>query len=120
MRGDYIRGKSDINFLIVTTEKGIQDPEKFFSLMSKWRKKRIAIPVLLTREDICSSLEVYPIEFLSMKRHYRVVFGEDVLAGLAFSVGSVDSNANGNCKERRCFCCSDSSKHKEIRERLGT
>jgi len=38
----------------------------------------------LTKADIDSSLDTFPIEFLNIKRNYTVVFGEDILEGLAF------------------------------------
>ncbi|OHE19829.1 MAG: hypothetical protein A2X95_03520 [Syntrophobacterales bacterium GWF2_56_9] len=38
----------------------------------------------MTRAYLTGSLDAYPVEFLNMKRHYKVVSGEDVLAGLAF------------------------------------
>jgi len=38
----------------------------------------------MTKAFIDSSLDCYPVEFLNMKRCYVLVFGEDVLGGLAF------------------------------------
>jgi uncharacterized protein (UPF0335 family) len=39
----------------------------------------------MTRSFLAGSQDAYPVEFLNMKRHYRVVSGEDVLAPLAFA-----------------------------------
>ncbi len=83
-RGDYIYKKSDINFLIVLTEEGIQNLDKAHPLVKKWTKSRVSTPLLLTKEYINSALDTFPIEFLSMKKHYRLVFGEDVLENLEF------------------------------------
>ncbi|NPV06290.1 MAG: nucleotidyltransferase domain-containing protein [Syntrophaceae bacterium] len=83
-RGDYIAGKSDINFLVVLAKDAPDGLEKLLPLIPKWRKKAVATPVIMTKDFIGSSLDAYPVEFLNMKRHYEVAFGEDVLAQLAF------------------------------------
>lgn len=82
--GHYIPGKSDINFLIVVSEGGIDHLDRAFSAVARWRKRKVAMPLFMTRAEILSSRDTYPIEFLSMKRHYVLVSGEDVLGGLSF------------------------------------
>ncbi|MBN1999558.1 hypothetical protein JW935_18535 [candidate division KSB1 bacterium] len=79
-RNEYIYKKSDINFLVVLTEDGILYLSKSFELVKKWQPRNVAVPLFLTKEYIHSSLDSFPIEFLNMKNHYNVVFGEDVLA----------------------------------------
>ncbi len=83
-RHDYVPGKSDINFLVVLTEEGINGLKKVFPILPRWRKRRVAIPLVMTKSFMASSMDVYPIEFLNMKRNYVPVFGEDVLAEMAF------------------------------------
>ena len=82
--GHYVPGKSDINFLIVLTQEGIDNLDRAVNAVSRWRKRKVSIPIFMTRAEILSSLDSYPIEFLSMKRHYIVVSGEDILAALSF------------------------------------
>ena len=83
-RGDYIPGKSDINFLIILTDAGIDDVGKAMETVTRWRKRHVAIPLFMTKDYVLSSLDSYPVEFLNMKRHYTLVFGEDILALLSF------------------------------------
>ena len=83
-RGDYVPGKSDINFLVVLDEKAVDDLERAQALIPKWRKRAVAVPLIMTKAFIFSSIDVYPVEFLNMKRHYEVVHGEDVLKDLVF------------------------------------
>jgi predicted nucleotidyltransferase len=83
-RGDYVPGKSDINFLVVLDEKAVDDLERAQALIPKWRKRAVAVPLIMTKAFIFSSIDVYPVEFLNMKRHYEVVHGEDVLKDLEF------------------------------------
>lgn len=81
---DYIAGKSDLNFLITITDRGIERLADALGTVARWRKRNVAIPLFMTRADITGSLDAYPIEFLNMKRQYVLVSGEDVLSGLAF------------------------------------
>ncbi|HTZ38864.1 MAG TPA: nucleotidyltransferase domain-containing protein [Syntrophales bacterium] len=83
-RGDYVPGKSDINFLVILAEDATKDLEKVVPMIPKWKKRAVATPLFMTKAFICSSIDVYPVEFLNMKRHYRVVHGEDVLKDLVF------------------------------------
>jgi hypothetical protein len=97
-REDYAPGKSDLNFLIVLSEEGIGDLKKVHAVLPKWRKRRVAIPLIMTKSFILSSLDAYPIEFLNMKRHYVPVFGEDVLKELAFNRSSLRLQAERELK----------------------
>ena len=82
--GDYVPKKSDLNFLIVLSEKGIQILERSFKIISKWRKMGVNTPLFLTKGYILSSLDTFPVEFLNMKMNYTLVYGEDVLSDLTF------------------------------------
>jgi hypothetical protein len=81
---DYIPGKSDLNFLITLTAQGIKRLDLATETVARWRKRNVAIPLFMTNAELTGSRDAYPVEFLNMKRHYVVVAGEDVLAGLAF------------------------------------
>lgn len=81
---DYRPGKSDINFMVVLSEEGIEHLERAVPLVKKWRKKNVAVPLFLTEPYVKTSLDVFPIEYLNFQRGYRLVFGKDVLKDLAF------------------------------------
>jgi predicted nucleotidyltransferase len=80
---EFIPKKSDLNFLVVLTRKGIDQIDRVHKLFSKWTKRRIALPFFLTREYIQASTDSYPIEFFNMQCCYRVIRGEDVLKNLS-------------------------------------
>lgn len=83
--GNYIPKKSDINFLIVLTEGGINQLKKAFKTVEKWHKRKVSTPLFLTQSYIATSLDSFPIEFLNMQKSYQLVFGEDVLKELTFN-----------------------------------
>lgn len=78
-RGDYMPKRSDLNFLIVLTEKGIKGLDRAFKVVAKWHKHRVATPLFMSREYITTSLDTFPLEFLNIKQDRRVVWGEDPL-----------------------------------------
>lgn len=81
---DYQPGKSDINFMIVLSENGMEQLERAFPVIKKWRKKNVAIPLFLTETYVSTSMDVFPIEYLNFQRNYELVFGKDILKDLAF------------------------------------
>jgi len=82
--GSYVKGKSDINLLVVLTPEGMNRLEDAFAPVKKWRKRNVAVPLVLTQEFIASSLDAYPIEFLNMQNHCVLIYGENVLERLVF------------------------------------
>ncbi len=82
---DYRPGKSDINFMIILTEEGIEHLDRAFGIVKKWRKRGVAIPLFLTEVYVNTSLDVFPIEYLNFQRDYVVVFGKDILKELTFN-----------------------------------
>ncbi|MGH7598308.1 MAG: hypothetical protein ACREOI_18285 [bacterium] len=84
-RGEYMPGRSDLNFLVMLTVPGLAKLREGVEITEKWRPAGIAVPLALTRDYIQASLDSFPIEFLDMKLHHRVVFGHDALADLEIS-----------------------------------
>lgn len=81
--GNYVPGKSDLNFLMILSEEGIDDLGRAMKTVARWRKRRVAIPLFMTKSYATLSLDSYPIEFLNMKKNHVLVFGEDILNELS-------------------------------------
>ena len=82
---DFQPERSDINLMIVLTEKGIEQLDLAFDLVGKWRKKGMAVPLFLTEHYITTSLDVFPVEYLNFRNHHEHVFGKEILKDLEFS-----------------------------------
>jgi len=82
---DFQPGKSDINLMIVLTEKGIERLDGAFSLVGKWRKQGVAVPLFLTENYITTSLDVFSIEYLNFQNNHVHVFGKEILKDLEFT-----------------------------------
>jgi hypothetical protein len=82
--GFYVKGKSDINLLVVLTPEAVNSLEEILPKVEFWRKRSVAVPWVMTKQFIAGSLDCYPIEFLNMQNSHIVIYGEDVLAPLKF------------------------------------
>lgn len=82
--GFYVKGKSDINLLVVLTSDGIDKLGDISDTVQSWKKSRVAVPLVMTKAFIESSLDCYPIEFLNMKNSHILIYGENVLESLKF------------------------------------
>jgi len=80
--GDYVPGRSDINFLLVAASA---DEETLTSLVKhchKYQKRGVATPFVMDVDDLGRSVDAFPLEFLEMKNYGRLIKGEDLLAGM--------------------------------------
>ena len=82
-RGEYVPKKSDINFLIVLSDEGIERLGSAVSTVAKWRKRNVRTPLVMTKGYIESSLDAFPLEFFNIKSAYQVIHGEDILKDVA-------------------------------------
>ncbi|HNT56364.1 MAG TPA: hypothetical protein PKL99_00665 [Syntrophales bacterium] len=81
---DYRPEKSDINFLAVLSDEGKKALGRVLPLVGPWKKKGMAVPLFMTEREIRASLDVFPLEFLTMQKHHVPVFGNDLLGSLDF------------------------------------
>jgi len=120
---DYVPGKSDLNLLITLTDRGMDGLDRVLDTVGQWRKRNVAIPLFMTREYLAGSQDAYPIEFLNMKRIYRVVTGEDVLAPLAFDPHNIrlqlERELRGKLLHLRSGYLATEGKAAKIRELIG-
>lgn len=80
--GSYIRGKSDINLLVVLTPDGLDKFTDAVATVKYWKKRRVAVPLVMSKKFIETALDSYPIEFLNMKNNHVLIYGENVLEGI--------------------------------------
>lgn len=85
-RGEYVPKRSDINFMLLLSERGIAQLGKALKTVEKWRRRAVATPLFLTHAYIDTSLDTFPIELLNFQAAYRVLRGEDPLGSLVFNL----------------------------------
>jgi predicted nucleotidyltransferase len=80
--GDYVADHSDVNLLCVLNETSFAAIEALVPAIAWWGKQKHRAPLLMSADEIRRSADIFSIEFLDMRRHYRVLWGEDVLKTL--------------------------------------
>lgn len=80
--GDYIHGKSDINSVLVLKEITPHVLDMLASMGKRYGKKRIRAPLIMTREYIRGSLDVFPIEFMDIKIIHSTIYGDEMFSHL--------------------------------------
>jgi predicted nucleotidyltransferase len=77
--GDYVSDHSDVNLLCVLGETSFAALKSLAPEVEWWGKQKHRAPLLMSVEEMRRSADVFSIEFLDMRRHYRVLWGEDLL-----------------------------------------
>lgn len=79
---NYLPKISDINSLLIFRQFEFSQFKKSLKVIARGISKKISAPLILTKEDIRSSVDIFPIEFLDMKENHVLIYGEDVLSSL--------------------------------------
>lgn len=83
-----------LNLMIVLENVDPGTLRRLAPLLRKWLRGGQTWPRIFTPAIIAESTDVFPIEFLDILRHHRVLYGNDVLAGVTVS----DSNLRAQCE----------------------
>jgi hypothetical protein len=81
--GEYVPGRSDLNFLLVAERIDLSLLDGLQKKSGAWERRRIATPLVVDAKFLPSSADSYPLEILGMMASYRVLKGEDPFEGLA-------------------------------------
>jgi predicted nucleotidyltransferase len=79
-RGDFVKGRSDINVLMVLEDVGPAALRSLAGAFGAWRKAAQEPPLLLSRTEWLGAADSFPIEISDMRVSYRVLRGADPLA----------------------------------------
>lgn len=79
VRGNFRRGVSDLNLLIILNESTAAAHQAIATIISS---ENLVDPFILERQGLDRTMKVFPLKFLSIKRNYKIVQGADPFAGL--------------------------------------
>ncbi len=80
--GDYDPELSNLNLLYVLKDAGYASLRSVSAVMEWWYGKKQVAPLIMSKKELLRSADVFSIELMDMKQHYRILFGEDILAPL--------------------------------------
>jgi len=56
-----------------------------FKTLTEFKELSRNVPVIFTQEEIKNALDVFPVEFLNIKRHHKMLYGDDILKDIEIS-----------------------------------
>lgn len=80
--GEFHREFSNVNLLCVLRDTSLPQLVGLADSVDSWTRLRHPAPLIMTKDEINRSADVFSIEFIDMKRRYKVLYGEDVLLRL--------------------------------------
>jgi hypothetical protein len=79
--GEFLPGRSNLNILLLVTSYDSALLKQYSALHRQWSKEQIVVPLFLTEEELRLSAAVFPLEFLEIQEHHRVLGGRDPFIG---------------------------------------
>jgi len=80
--GDFHPESSNLNLFCVIRDSSFAALQALAPAVKWWNAQKQPPPLFMTRDEIERSVDVFTIEFMDIKQHHRVLFGEDVFQTL--------------------------------------
>jgi hypothetical protein len=79
---DFHESFSDLNILCLLRDLSASSMLALSNTVKWFQKQKHPLPLFLTVGELVQGADVFAIELLDMKRHHRVLYGEDLIAAL--------------------------------------
>jgi hypothetical protein len=89
VRGEFMPGRSNLNLLLVVAGYDAAMLKRYEPVHKRWGKEGIIIPLFLTEQEIRTSSALFPLEYLEIQEHHRVLGGRDPFVGFHVDVSRV-------------------------------
>src|ERR1700735_368534 len=80
--GDFHPEFSNVKLFCVIRDSSFSALQALASAVKWGNAQKQTPPLMMTRDEIERSVDVFTIELIDMQQHHRVLFGADVLQGL--------------------------------------
>jgi hypothetical protein len=87
VRGEFLHGRSNLNLLLLVTGYDAAMLKRYEPVHKRWNKEGVVAPLFLTEEEIRTSSALFPIEFMEIQEHHRVLGGRDPFVGFHVDAG---------------------------------
>lgn len=78
--GDFVKGTSHYDVLVVTNQLGITELNALSPPVQAWESAGNRPPQVLTSLELAAAADTFPLEILDMQQSHRVLWGDDPLA----------------------------------------
>lgn len=79
---NFVPGSSDLNTALVVQHMGFEVLKKIQARMASWHKQGFAVPLIVDRNFLERSRDVFPMEFSDIKEQHRTLWGDDIFGTL--------------------------------------
>ena len=79
---DFHEEFSDVNVLCLLHELSAPIMVALSDAAHWWKKAKLSMPLFLSVEELREAADVFAIELLDMRKHHRMLYGNDLIAGL--------------------------------------
>ena len=76
-RGEFIPDRSNINLLLILSEISLRISQKVGQLHNRWGKRGIVVPLIMSGEELRTSIDLFPLEYFEIKHHHVLLEGRD-------------------------------------------
>lgn len=81
VRGEYLPGRSNLNMLLLVAGYDAATLKLYEPIHKRWSKEHVVTPLFLREQDLKFSSALFPLEFLEIQEHHRVLGGRDPFVG---------------------------------------
>ncbi len=76
-RGDFLPGRSNLNLLLLVEKQDLESLGRYAKGHRRWAREGIVVPLVVTETDLRPWPEIFPLEYLDLRRHHVVLAGRD-------------------------------------------
>lgn len=98
--GDIYRTVSQLNLMVVASDLHTETLRLLGDPVRWWLKRKQPWPRLFSTDLIRDTVDIYPIEFLDITRHHRVLHGTDPLSGVRVDVAHLRLQCERELREK--------------------
>ena len=66
-----------------------QDLTRCLPFTDRWRQRRVAVPLMLSQDELRRTLDIFPLEYATIAADHLVIRGQDPFAAIAISAEDV-------------------------------
>ena len=92
------QGDGSIHSCALVQRLGFRDLTACLPFTERWHHRGVAVPLMLSAEELRRTVDVFPLEYSTMLADYAVVRGTDPLKGLTIPVEDVRRAVEGLAK----------------------
>lgn len=104
IKGGYVYKKSDINLMIIRKKRDTGELTRLNKFYRKYFFKfKLSLPLVLTADEIKTSTDVYPMEYMDIKNHHKLLYGRDIFKDLKIGLTNLRLELENQIKSKLIY-----------------